>query len=66
MILNLDTESDCSPNATYNALVFDARDGQDLMWRFMVFNNLKAVDKVWPQPLTTIITVDCIHYLVHQ
>lgn len=46
MILNIDTERDRSPNTIYNALVFDARDGQDLMWRFMVFNNLKAVDKV--------------------
>ena len=46
MILNTDAERDCSPNTTYNALVFDAHDGQDLMWRFMAFNNLKAVDKV--------------------
>ena len=42
----LDTELDRSPDTIYYALVFDARDGQNLMWRFMVFNNLKAVDKV--------------------
>ena len=59
MILNIDTERDCSPDTTYNALVFDARDGQDLMWRFMVFNNLKVVDKVYPQTLTSIMA-DCI------
>ena len=46
MILNTDAERDCSPSTTYNALVFDAHDGQDLMWRFMAFNNLKVVDKV--------------------
>ena len=56
----IDTERDHFPDTIYNALVFDARDGQDLMWRFMVFNNLKAVDKVSPGPCS--ITADCVHY----
>ena len=49
----IDTERDCSPDTNYNALVFDAREGRNLMWRFMVFHNLKVVDKVQPLIIIT-------------
>ena len=48
----IDTERvDCSPDTNYNALVFDAHEGRNLIWRFMVFHNLKVVDKVQPLPI---------------